>query len=494
MAGEKRSTISADVVIVGAGSVGSAVARMVSRYSLSSVLLERESDVCCGTSKANNAHIVCGADITPGLIETGIVVRSNGLYDKVTGELGVPYRRIGNCYAALTEDEVKRLEGMRDNALKNGVNDVKIISRDEVLDMEPHLTREVRAGLWVPRDGIVSPYTLAIALCENAARNGVKILTNQKVEEITVEDGAVRRVVASDFVVNTRMVINCAGLFADEISAMVGWDGFKLHPRRGEFFILDRKFRHLVNHIMYPLPNPVSRGATICPTIDDNVLIGPTAVDVTDKFDRGTTAEGLQQVMGSVSKYYPEIKPWMAVTQYAGLRPAGAPDFIIGRHPGVAGFINAAAIRSTGISACLGIADRVRELMSEVMELRENPGYNPVRAAERPFRDLSVEEKDGLIAKDARFGRVVCRCETVTEGEILGAIHCNPPARDLDSVKRRTRAGMGRCQAGFCRPRVMEILSRETGTPMTGITLRGPGSEVLTRPTKKTGGKAGVKP
>jgi len=493
MAGEKRKTIDADVVIVGAGSVGSAVARMVSRYSLSSVLLERESDVCCGTSKANNAHIVCGADITPGLIETGIVVRSNGLYDQVTEELGVPYRRIGNCYAALTEEEVKRLEGMRDNALKNGVNDVKIISRDEVLEMEPHLTREVKAGLWVPRDGIVSPYSLAIALCENAARNGVRVLANQKVEEIVVEDGAVRRVVATDVVVTTRMVINCAGLFADEVSAMVGWNDFKLHPRRGEFFILDRKFRHLVNHIMYPLPNPVSRGATICPTIDDNVLIGPTAVDVTDKFDRGTTAEGLSQVMGSVSKYYPEIKPWMAVTQYAGLRPAGAPDFIIGRHHEVAGFINAAAIRSTGISACLGIAERVRDLLAEVMKLTEKPGYEPRRPAVRPFSGLSLEEKDALTAKDSRHRKVVCRCETVTEGEILDAIHRNPAASDLDAVKRRTRAGMGRCQAGFCRPRVMEILSRETGTPMTKVTLRGPGSEVLTRPTKQAAGKPGGK-
>jgi len=486
---EDRRVIDADVVIAGAGSVGSAVARMVSRFDLSAVLLERESDVCSGTSKSNNAHIVCGADITPGLIETGIVVRSNGLYDQVTEELGVPYKRIGNCYIALNDAEIKRLEEMRKIAVGNGVTDVKIIGREEILEMEPHLTREAKAALFVPRDGIVSPYTLAIALCENAARNGVKVLPNQKVEEISVEGGKVRKVVATGVVVNTRMVINCAGLFADEVSAMVGWNDFKLHPRRGEFFILDRKYRYLANHIVYPLPGPMGRGSTICPTIDDNILVGPTAVEVTDKFDRGTTAEGLRSVISNVSKYYPEIRPWMAVTQYAGLRPAGAPDFIIGRKPGLAGFINAAGIRSTGISACLGIAERVRELIVEELKPREKANWEPRRARTVRFSEMTPEERDRAVAADRKCGRVVCRCETVTEAEILDAIRRNPAPRDLDAIKRRTRAGMGRCQAGFCRPRVMEILARETGMKMTDITLRGPGSEVLTRPTKRPGGK-----
>ena len=481
---QRRERVQADVVVVGAGIVGSAIARRLSRYRVRTVLLEKHSDVCMGTSKSNNAHIVCGADCPPGKIETEIVVRSNSSYDRVTEELQVPYKRIGTAYVAIKDEEVRKLEAMQEAAAKNGVAGTRILGRDEILEIEPRLTGETRAALWVPHDGILAPYELGVALCENAAKNGVEIRTGCEVKGIDVENGAVGRVICNGTTVQTRVVINAAGLFADEISAMVGWDDFQLYPRRGEFYILDRKCRFLVNHIIYPLPGPITRGATICPTIDDNVLIGPTAVDVEDKRNTGTTREGLREVITGVQRYFPEIRPSMGVTQYAGLRPAGADDFIVAAHPEVRGFINAAGIRSTGISACLGVAERVEALLSEQMELRAKPDYNPFRERARRFGSCSPEEQDSLISRNVRYGRVVCRCETVTEQEILEAIYRVPRACDLDAVKRRTRAGMGRCQGGFCTPRVMSILSRELGLPMEMIAKKGPGSEILKRPTK----------
>ena len=482
------------VVIVGAGVVGCAIARKLAAKTCQITVLEREGDVGMGTSKANNSHIVCGADVDPALFEQQMLRSSAAQFDQVTGELGVPFDRCGALNVAFSQQELRQtLPALKQQAARGGVTNLRILDRDELRSRLPNINPEACAAMLTPDDGVLTSYYYVLALAENAAANGVQFVFDTRVtglrhrlgqplpmELSTLRGGHVERHRAD-------VVINCAGLFSDEVSQMAGWTDFVLHPRRGEFFVLDKKYAELSSGIVYGCPAPDSRGTTVLRTLDGNILVGPTAEDMTDKHDKSTTAEGLEQALVAGQRLFPGLRREMTIAQFAGLRARCAenPDLIVGWHPdGKTPFINVAGIRSAGISCSLGLGQHVASLLGQRMDLTAWPQFEPRRPAASRFAELSDRDKAALIDRDPAFGRVVCRCETVTEGEVLAVLRGPLPVRDLDGVKRRTRAQMGRCQGGFCTPRLVQILARELRLDPTQITKRGAGSELLAGRTK----------
>lgn len=490
----------ADVVIVGAGVVGCAIARELSRYDLEVVLVDRESDVGCGASKANSAIVHTGFDAHPGTLESQLVVKANWLFDDLARELDVPFKRVGALLVAVTEEEKGKLGQLKATGEANGVHDLKIIGRDELLAWEPAVNPSALGALWIPRESLTCPFTLTIAYAENATANGVKLLLETEVEEIMVAGGEVRGVRTNRGTITCRWVINAGGVYSDRLAQQAGLADFLVTPRKGEFWVLDKAVR-LVEHIILPVPTPISKGILVTPTIDGNTLMGPTADDIEDKEERTVTGPGLVKVLEGARKLVPGIHPSQAIAQFAGVRAAGnAPDYLVGPVANLKGFINACNIRSTGVTSSPAVAQLVAEVLAEQgVSLRPKPGFNPYRQGIQRFAELSWSERAALIEKDPAYGQVVCRCETVTEAEVVAALHRNPPARTLDGIKRRTRAGMGRCQGGFCTPRVVQIMAREMGVAPTSLTKKGSGSELFVgaskcllteQPKKETIGKA----
>ncbi|TYP58845.1 NAD(P)/FAD-dependent oxidoreductase [Thermosediminibacter litoriperuensis] len=487
-----------DVVIIGGGVVGCMIARELSRYQLKTVLLEKEDDVASGTSKANSAIIHAGYDAKPGTLKAKLNVRGNPLFDKICSELDVPFKRIGSLVVALNEEEVKVLEELLQRGKTNGVPGLEIINREKLMEMEPNISREARAALYAPTAGIVCPYELTIALAENASRNGVEIKLNSPVLSIGVENGEVLAVRTPGETIYTRYVVNAAGLFADEISRMAGAEDYRITPRKGEYLIFDRRFGGIVNTAIFPTPTKISKGILVCPTVDGNFFIGPNSNDVREKDDVAVTQQGIEEIIKSARKLVPELPLKHVIASFAGLRAvSNTDDFVIGASKKVKGFINVGGIQSPGLSSAPAIAEMVVGILKEEgLELKEKSDYNPERPQIFKFRRLSCQEKRELIRRNPAYGRVICRCETVTEGEIIDAIRRPVGARSLDAVKRRTRAGMGRCQGGFCSPRVVEILARELGIDPLEVTKCGSGSEILRGRTKEfieTGGVTGAK-
>ncbi|MCG0275404.1 MAG: NAD(P)/FAD-dependent oxidoreductase [Thermosediminibacteraceae bacterium] len=487
-----------DVVIIGGGVVGCMIARELSRYQLKTVLLEKEDDVASGTSKANSAIVHAGYDPKPGTLKAKLNVRGNPLFDKICSELDVPFKRIGSLVVSLTEEEDRVLEELLERGKKNGVPGLKIINREELLKMEPNVNKKARAALYAPTAGIICPYELTIALAENACQNGVEIKLNSKVVGIKVVNNGELAVMTPTETIHTRYVINAAGLYADEISKMAGAEEYRITPRKGEYLLFDKRFGNIVNRIIFPTPSKISKGILVCPTVDGNFFIGPNSNDVTEKDDVAVTPEGIEEIIKGAQKLVPELPLNHVITSFAGLRAVSdTDDFIIGASKKVRGFINVGGIQSPGLSAAPAIAEMVLEILKEEgLSLKEKRDYNPERPRVYKFRQMNNEERRELIRKNPAYGRVICRCETVTEGEIIDAIRRPVGARSLDAVKRRTRAGMGRCQGGFCSPRVIEILSRELGISPLEITKCGCGSEILKGRTKEfieTGGVVDAK-
>ncbi|HHW92326.1 MAG TPA: NAD(P)/FAD-dependent oxidoreductase [Firmicutes bacterium] len=481
-------TIKADVVIVGAGVTGAVIARELSRYELKVVVLEKEADVCAGgSSKANTAIVHAGYDATPGTWKAKLNVRGVELYDQMCCELDVPYQKKGTLVVALAEDQVPHLEELLERGKINGVPDLEIIGRDRILKMEPHINPEAVAALYAPGAGIVCPYELTIALAENAVMNGVQVLLSQPVTGIAVRDGRVQQALTPEYRIDTSFVINAAGLYADEIARMVGQDYYHIIPRKGEYYIFDKRFGGLINRPLFPVPTEVSKGILVTPTVDGNLLIGPNAENIEDKEDTATTPEGLQEVLTGALAMVPDLPLRERITTYAGLRNVAMPsnDFVLGPAPGVKGFINAGGIQSPGLTAAPAIAEVILNVLAEEgLELRPKASFNPERKTIPHFREMSPEERREAIAQNPAYGQIVCRCETVTEAEILQAIHRPIPATTVDAVKRRTRAGMGRCQGGFCTPRVMALLVRELGIPWEEVTKKGGSSQYVVGRTK----------
>jgi len=481
--------MNADVVVIGAGITGAAVARGLSRYALDIILVEKEADFCFGASKANTGTIHAGYSDLPGTVKSGLCVRGNALYEQLCKELGVEFEHNGSLVVALNTDDLKILEELRQKGITNGVPDLRIIEKDELHQMEPNLTQNAIAALYAPTAGIMSPYEMTIALCENAIHNGVTPLLEAEVQGIEKQNSRVKRVITTQGIIRTKFVVNAPGLYADDVSQMVGIDDFHIYPRKGEYFIFDKGAGSLVNRPVFPTPTLISKGILVTKTIDGNTMIGPNAQDLDTKYkyakDRNaTTNEGLNEVLEAASRLVPDLPKASTINNFAGLRAvSNTGDFIIRSYQKIKGFINVAGIKSPGLTAAPAIAELVIQILKhEGLELKPKKEFDPIREKPIKFTDLSPEGKDALIAKDPRYGHIVCRCENVTEGKIVDATKRG--AHTMDGIKYRTRCGMGRCQGGFCGPRVAAILARELSIPLEQVTKDGDGSNLVVGKTK----------
>ena len=471
-----------DIVIIGAGAVGSALARELSKYKLDVTVVEKNEDLGGDSSKSNSAIIHTGYDAKPGTLESQLVVAANPMYDKITEELDIPFKRIGALLPAFTQEQFEQLPALKHKAMMNRVYDVEYRTGEQLLKMEPNLNPEVKGGLYIPRESIIDPFLLCIGLAENAADNGVHFMLGTKCTGIKVEEGAVTTVQTTAGDIATKYVINAAGLYCDEVAGYVGKADYYVTPRKGQFYILDKNTTCKVGMIILPIPTKVTKGKLMCPTMHGNMLVGPTAEDMLDKTDKSTNAAGLASIATDVRKMIPNVNLRDTITQYSGLRAQRNPEGLnIDVYDDLKGYVNISGVRSTGLTGSVAIAKYVVDLMIEGgMHAEFKTDFNPIRHGTPRFGEMTNEERAALIAKDPRYGNVICRCETVTEGQICDAIHRTLGARSVDGVKRRLRAGMGRCQGGFCGPRVIEIIARELGITPEEVCKNDPGSEMLT--------------
>ena len=478
-----------DVVIAGAGIVGAAIARKLSRFDLEVVVVEKEGDVAWGQSKANPGwvHAFAGVDVDPGSLKAKLCVRGNAMYDKLAQELDFPFKRIG-LLAVVTEEELLPLLDFVEDLAKQHVVPVEIIrDRKEIFRREPRITEKALAALFFPTYGSTSPYLVTIALMENAGANGVRLLLDTEVTDVMVEGGQIKGVVTDRGKIFTKFLVNAAGLYSDEIAEMAGAREFTIHPRRGEMLIFDSEYGSLYSHNLAPATlktDPYTKGGGIAISVDGNSIWGPNAEEVAYKEDTGTTRRGMETVWEKFSRFVPNIPKEAMITAFAGLRAATyTEDFRIAPSRKVKGLINVAGIQSPGTASAPAIAEMVLEILrKEGFHLEEKPDFNPIRKALPSFRSLTNKEREELIAEDPKYGHVVCRCEHVTEGDVVGAIRRG--ATTVDGIKFRTRAGMGRCQGGFCGPRVVIILARELKISPTEVTKKGSGSNLLIGETK----------
>lgn len=469
-----------DVIIVGAGVSGAASARELSRCAARVCVLEKEEDVCCGTSKANSAIVHAGYDAAPGSLMAKLNVRGNALMGDLAKDLDIPFRRIGSLVVCLSEEDMPGLQALHDRGQANGVPDLRIIYHDELLQMEPNLSEETYAALYAPTAGIVCPFGLNIALAENAAMNGVEFHFDTEVQSLERRQGGGWILHTSQGSYETRLVVNAAGVYADSLHNMISSGKIHITPRRGDYCLLDKTTGSHVNHTIFPLPGKYGKGILVSPTIHGNLLLGPTAIDVADPEATNTTADGLAQVLENAGRYVKEIPYKNVITSFAGLRAhEDGHEFIIGEVPGAENFIDCAGIESPGLTSSPAIGEMVAEIVRAKLELSEKEHFISRRKGIMNPTQLPDGERQEWIRRHPAYGHIVCRCEHISEGEILDAIHRPLGARSLDGVKRRVRAGMGRCQGGFCSPRVMELLSRELDIPLEQITKRGGASTLL---------------
>ena len=477
-----------DVVIIGAGVVGGLIARELSRYELDVLLVERESDVAMGATRANSAIVHAGFDAKPGTLKARFNVRGSEMMESVCRELGVKYRRNGSLVVGFDAEDGRTLAELYERGIKNGVKGLSLLTRDEVVRLEPSIGEGVSCALHAATGAIVCPYELCMAAIGNAMDNGVSLATELEVAAIEKIDGGYRITAADGRTVETRTVINCAGVYSDKIAAMVGDDSFTVRARRGEYMLLDKECGSLVGHTVFRCPSKMGKGILVSPTVDGNLLLGPTAEDIDDKEDTATTSRGLDEIRAKAGEQVRGIGFGKVITSFSGLRATGSTgDFIIGSP--LCGFINVAGIESPGLTSAPAIAEYVAKLLGECgVTLRERPDFNPRRRPMHAFREMTAEEKNEVIKSDPTYAHVICRCETVTEGEILDAIRTNPRPTTLDGVKRRTRATMGRCQGGFCTPYIVELLSKELGIPYERVTKSGGESYINVGLTKELEG------
>lgn len=487
-----------DVLIVGAGITGCGVARELGKYDLDILVVEAGDDVAVGATKANNGNIHPGHAAKVGTLKARLNVEGNRMYTKWAEELGFELQRSG-AMGFVTKNWLRvALRVAYSQAVKNGVDGAELVGRKRAMELEPGLAktkegRKVKQALWLPSMGLVEPYKVAVALAENAAENGVRFWFGCTVADVLHEGGAVQGVVTNKGIIKAKYVLNCAGVYADEISAMAGDECYTIHPRKGVIAILDKAKRpeydclceHVtIEDVKRTLTKSNTKGGGMCRTPEWNILMGPSATEIADKEDLSATAEDLAYAMGrgDDSAGVGDI-----IRFFAGVRPADyKEDFVIEASPVTRGFINVGAMQSPGLAAAPAVARMVEGILGEVaaedgVPLVPKENWQPKRQREVEFRHLSREEQDAVIAQNPAYGRVVCRCESITEGEILDAARSAVPPASVDAVKRRTRAGMGRCQGGFCQPRVVEILAREFGEDWLDVTLKGEGTNILVK-------------
>lgn len=473
-----------DIIIIGAGVSGSAIARELSRYECKVLLLEKDEDVCCGASKANSGLVHAGYDAKPGTLKAKMNIRGNELMTALARDLDVPFKRIGSLVVCTDESMRSGIDELYERGIANGVPNMKILSASEVKEIEPNISDNVVCALYAPTAGIICPFRLNIAMAECACQNGVEFAFNSPVTSIEKTDEGFC-VKTPSGIYYSSVVINAAGCHADEIHNMVSCNKLQITPRRGDYILLDRSCDGFVKHIIFPQPTKMGKGILVTPTVHGNTIIGPTAIDTDNKDEAPATADGIAKVIEGSSRNVKGLPLKQVITAFSGLRAhEDCSDFIMEEASDCPGFFDCAGIESPGLTACPAIGEYMAGLVSEKLSLSLKSDWNGIcHDVVKPF-SLPAEDRGKLISEHPEYGKIVCRCETITEGEIIDAIRRPLGARSLDGVKRRTRAGMGRCQGGFCSPRVMEIISRETGMPLDSVTKNGGSSKIVYGRTK----------
>ncbi len=477
-----------DVIVVGAGVSGTCIARELSKYQANVCVIEKGDDVCHGTSKANSGVAHAGFDCKPGTLMAKLNVRGNELLYKLQKELDFDMKNNGSLVVCVNPDERGKLDVLLDQANKNGVPGCRIVEHDELLEMEPNLTDNAVAALYAPTGGVIDPFSLCVAMGENAAVNGVEFKFETAVENIEKKDDHwVVKTDKGDF--ETKAVVNAAGVYADELHNMVSEKKMKIIARKGEYLLLDKEIGDYFHATVFPLPGKMGKGILTAPTAHGNLYVGPSATDIDDKEGTNTTQEIIDDLVDKAQHSWLAKDPLpmgLVITSFAGLRAHEENhEFIIEEVADAPDFFDAAGIESPGLTSSPAIAEMLVGIMQDKYHFAEKENFIAERKDIAHFDRLSLEEKNELIKKDPRYGNIVCRCEMVTEAEIVDACHRPIPARSMDAIKRRTRQGTGRCQAGFCTPRTMEILSRESGIPMTEIRKNIAGSEYLVGKVKE---------
>ncbi len=473
-----------DAIIIGGGVVGCSIARELSRYHVKLALLERSEDVCTGTSKANSAIVHAGFDAAPGTLKARFNVEGSQKMEALCQTLDIPYRRCGALVVSFDAADRPRLEELMERGHKNGVEGLEILEGEELHRREPALDKNIPAALYAATSAIVCPFELTAAMAENAQHNGAEFYFDTCVEQVERSANGTFTLHTNRGEFESRIVISAAGVYGDVIHNQLCADQRHIIPRRGEYCLLDRKDGALVNHTVFQLPGPMGKGVLVTPTVHGNLLLGPTAIDQEDKDAKATTAEGTGYLLATAERSVPHLPTRDMITGFAGLRAHladGADDFVVGES--AEGFFEALGIESPGLTAAPAIGTYLAELAAKHLGAEEKADFDGTRKAIVCVRSLPFAERKALIEENPAYGQIICRCEQISEGEIIDAIHRG--ARSLDGVKRRCRAGMGRCQGGFCAPRVMEILSRELGVPQTELTKSGGGSRLLTGHTKE---------
>lgn len=473
-----------DVIIIGCGITGASCAYYLSRYKLRIAVLEQHNDVCCESTRANSAIIHAGYDPEPDMVCARYNVRGNELAKEICKKLDVSYKQIGSLVVAFSESELETVHRLYERGVKNGVPDMRIVERDELRRMEPYISDEALGALYAPSAAIVNPWEYGLAMAETAVRNGAEIHLNTKVTGIESRgDCSVVKTTNGDF--ETKFIVNAAGVWADDVHAMVAEPDFKINPSAGEYYLLDKSEGVRAKHVIFQCPNELGKGILVSPTVHGNLIVGPNAIP-SEKDDTTTKTASLDFVREKAVKSIPSINFRENIRNFTGVRPnTESGDFEIGFVNDY--FLDLAGIKSPGLSAAPAIAeDAVNMLREKGLELTEKEGFIDSRKKVR-FKELSNEEKNRLIAEKPAYGRVICRCETVTEGEILNALESPIPPVSLDGIKRRAGTGMGRCQGGFCGPKVLEIMAKFKGVPFEDILQDDTGSYILTGETKNGG-------
>lgn len=468
-----------DVTIIGAGVIGCSIARELSKYKLKICVVEKDEDISTGTSKANSAIIHAGFDAKPNSLKGKLNAKGNAMFDKLSEELDFPFKRIGSLVLCFNEEDIPVLENLKVQGEQNKVPDLKILYKEKIREMEPNISNKVVAALYAPSAGIICPYEMTIALAENANDNGVEFKLGAEVKNVNKSEGEyVIKTNKEDIV--SKVVINAAGLHSDEINNMVSNEKIEIIARKGQYCLFDKAVGNMVSKTIFQLPTKMGKGILITPTVDGNILIGPNAEDIEDKTDLSTTGQGLTEVVEKARMSVEEIPMNGVIASFAGLRShCTKDDFIIGEVEDAPNFINVAGIESPGLSSAPAIAEMIEKIVVTKLSPEKNSEFNPNRKGILKFREMSNEERKEIIKKIPQYGKIVCRCETVTEGEIIASIRRTLGAKTLDGVKRRTRSGMGRCQGGFCSAKIVDILCKELNLEKTEITKFGGKSNLI---------------
>ncbi len=473
-----------DVAVIGGGVIGGLILRELSRYDIKVCLLEKESDVAMGASRANTGIVHGGFDAIEGSNKAKYNVLGTKLMPLVAKELGVKYLNNGTLVVAFSEEDLAMLNTLYARGIKNGVEGLSVISAEKLFELEPNVNRTALGALYCESAGIICPYELTISAIGNAMDNGAELYLDFAVSSIEKADNYVISSQDGEKI-TAKVVINCAGMFADKVSNMVGDNSFNVSARKGEYLLLDKSHKGTLNHTLFFCPGKGGKGIVVTQTVDGNILLGPTAEEIQNKTDKTTTANGLDYVKQKASEMCAKLPFYDTITSFTGLRAfCNRNDFIIEESKVVANFIQVAGIESPGLSASPAIAIEVVKMVAERLPILPKQNFNPIRKPDYFFKNLTNQEKNEIIKQDCDYGKIICRCEEITLGEIKRALRENPKATTVDGIKRRTRAGMGRCQGGFCQPSIVQIIAEELDIPVSEVEKSGKNSKIITGVTK----------